>query len=440
MEAAWVANGREQPKQNLSDSVRVNKKRTLVAGGLLASVAMLVWLGGQSAEKRQEQADAVQRDSRDINRELLNENAAGAAAINLVIHHGQHGAAVDDAKEENPGAFTVANLNDTNSNGVLDSSENDGNGVAGEKDLMKLVIHPPTPNHGGEVELTVAGSAAIWKDSEKKTVEKKRTFKAAQLPLTRWVEVTARSEEIGAVRITATHNDLSDTVVATGVWGEIQATLHDRDQAIWPDIGTETLRMVTLRGGKAGLAAPDVKYLKNVILFKFVIFPKGVGSGETSFIKFDNARQMQLLKWRIKASGKKVVDENIPFPPGDELVNDDPSQSGETNVPDTNGQLFAHDAPGLRSWRASPAEDQLFYRYNFLEFTRVRFDDVQPQGGEKDNPKVDGSRCTPKVKWTLAHSLRKVEKRWTRTTGDDTESSVNFIKLGHSKIPAKPPF
>ena len=38
--------------------------------------------------------------------------------------------------------------------------------------------------------------------------------------------------------------------------------------------------------------------------------------------------------------------------------------------PDANGQLFAHDAPGLRSWRASPAEDQLFYRYNFLEFTR----------------------------------------------------------------------
>jgi len=148
---------------------------------------------------------------------------------------------------------------------------------------------------------------------------------------------------------------------------------------------------------------------------------------------------MQLRKWRIKASGKKVEDENIPFPPGDELVNDDKSQVGETNVPDVNGQLFAHDAPGLRSWRASPAEDQLFYRYNFLEFTRVRFDNVQPQGGDKDDLKVDGSRCTPKVKWTLAHTLKKVEKRWTRTTGNETESSVNFIKLGHSKLPAKTP-
>jgi len=440
MEATWVADGREQPKQNLSDTVRVNRKRTLAAGGLLASVAMLVWLGGHSAEKRQEQVDTVQRDDRNVNPALLNENAVGVAVINLVIHHGQNGAAVDNAKEENPGAFTVANLNDTNSNGVPDNRENDGNGVAGEKDLMKLVIHPPTPNHGGEVELTVTGSAEIWKDPGKKTVEKKRSFKVSQLPLTRWVEVTARSEEIGTVRITATYNDASDTVVATGVWGEIQATLHDRDQAIWPDIGGETLRMVNLRGGKAGLAGQDVKHLTNVILFKFVIFPTGIGSGDTSFIKFDNARQMQKLKWRIKASGKKVEDENIPFPPEDELVNDDKSQAGETNVPDANGQLFAHDAPGLRSWRASPAEDQLFYRYNFLEFTRVRFDDVQPQGGEKDDPKVDGSRCTPKVKWTLAHSLRKVEKRWTRTTGDDTESSVNFIKLGHSKIPAKPPF
>ncbi|NBP89566.1 MAG: hypothetical protein EBU59_13915, partial [Planctomycetia bacterium] len=223
MEATWVADGREQPKQNLSDTVRVNRKRTLAAGGLLASVAMLVWLGGQSAEKRQEQVDAVQRDDRNVNPALLNENATGAAAINLVIHHGQHGVAVDNAKEENPGAFTVANLNDTNSNGVPDNRENDGNGVAGEKDLMKLVIHPPTPNHGGEVELTVTGSAEIWKDSGKKTVEKKRSFKVSQLPLTRWVEVTARSEEIGAVRITATHNDLSDTVVATSVWGEIQA-------------------------------------------------------------------------------------------------------------------------------------------------------------------------------------------------------------------------
>ncbi|NBP89091.1 MAG: hypothetical protein EBU59_11450 [Planctomycetia bacterium] len=412
----------------------------LAAGGLLASIAMLVWLGGQTAAKHKELADALEGNKRNGSRAPLSEGAAGVAAINLVIHHGQHGVAVDEAKEENPGAFTVANLNDTNSNGALDNSENNGNGVAGEKDLMKLVIHPPAPNLGGEVELTIAGSAEIWKDSEKKTVEKKRSFKASQLPLTRWVEVTAKSEEIRAVRITATYNDLSDTVVATGVWGEIQATLHDRDQAIWPDIGAETLRMVNLRGGKAGLAGPDVKHLKNVILFKFVIFPKGIGGGDTSFIKFDNARQMQLLKWRIKASGKKVVDENIPFPPGDELVNDDKSQAGETNVPDADGQLFAHDAPGLRSWRASPAEDQLFYRYNFLDFTRVRFDDVQPQGGEKDDPKVDGSRCTPKVKWTLAHSLKKVEQRWTRTTGDDTESSLNFIKLGHSKIPANPPF
>ncbi len=401
---------------------------------------MLVWLGGQLAAKRQEQVDAVQRDNRNVNPALLNENAAGAAAINLVIHHGQHGAAVDDAEEENPGAFTVANLNDTNSNGAPDNSENNGKGVAGEKDLMKLVIHPPTPNHGGEVELMVAGSARIWKDAEKVTLEEKRTFKVSQLPLTRWVEVTAKSETIGAVRITATYNDVCDTVVATGVWGEIEETLHDRNHAIWPDIGEETLRMVTKRGGSAGLAAPHGTYMKNVIVFKFVISPKGIGSGETSFIKFDNARQMQLLKWRIKASGKTVVNENVSFPLEDESVNDDPSQSGETNVPDANGQLFAHDAPGLRSWRASPAEDQLFYRYNFLEFTRVRFDDVQPQGGEKDDPKVDGSRCTPKVRWTLAHTFKKVEQRWTRTTGDEHESSVNFIKLGHSKIPAKPPF
>lgn len=400
---------------------------------------MLVWLGGQLTAKRREQADAVQRSKREVNRAFLGEGDAAVAAINLVIHHGQDGTAVDEAEEENLGAFTVANLNDTNSNGVPDNRENNGNGVAGEKDLMKLVIQPLKPGQRGEVELMVTGHARIWKDAEKVMLEKERTFKVSQLPLTRWVEVTAKSETIGAVRITATHNGLSDTVLATGVWGEIDATLHDQSQAIWPDLGEETLRMVMKRGGKAGLATPHAKYMKNVIVFKFIISPKGIGSGETSFIKFDNARQMRLLKWEIQASGKKLERENIPFPRGDESVNDDPSQSGETNVPDAQGQVFAHDAPGLRSWRASSVDDQLCYRYNFLEFTRVRFDNIQPQGGEKDAPKVDGSRCTPKVKWTLAHTLKKVGNRWTRTTGDAEESRVNFIRLGHSTIPAKPP-
>jgi hypothetical protein len=80
--------------------------------------------------------------------------------VELTIHHGQSGAAVDNSKEETEGAFTVANKNDTNGDGNIDKDQNPvtatARGIA-EVDLMKLIIHKPFPDLGGNVVLSCQG-------------------------------------------------------------------------------------------------------------------------------------------------------------------------------------------------------------------------------------------------------------------------------------------
>lgn len=99
--------------------------------------------------------------------------------VNLSIFDGQGGDQVGsgwiidpDRLEETRGAFTVANLNDTDADGILDV--NDAAVIAtpqgeNEKDLMKLVLHEPL-NYFEEDTGTLridSGSIAIYSSATK---------------------------------------------------------------------------------------------------------------------------------------------------------------------------------------------------------------------------------------------------------------------------------
>ena len=73
------------------------------------------------------------------------------------------------------GAFTVANLNDTDSDGhpdedgILETTDaDDTNGVPGEKDLMKLVLKKPASRAAGDsMHVTLDNRLRLYHDSEK---------------------------------------------------------------------------------------------------------------------------------------------------------------------------------------------------------------------------------------------------------------------------------
>ena len=103
-------------------------------------------------------------------------------------------------------------------NGVLASPKG-----RDEVDLMKLVLHKPVPDNGGDVKLTVtAGSVVLWKESthqNKHTLTSGSiTFPTTDLDKTIWVELTAASVTLRDVTLTLTYGGATDTVRATGIW------------------------------------------------------------------------------------------------------------------------------------------------------------------------------------------------------------------------------
>ncbi|MCS7188083.1 MAG: hypothetical protein RMK89_14200, partial [Armatimonadota bacterium] len=87
--------------------------------------------------------------------------------FDLDIADGQFGEIVPDNLEETEGALTVANLNDTDSNGIVDVNQSP---VTGEKDLMKLVVRFGNTGSGGTATLRATNGGQlikIWKNHDK---------------------------------------------------------------------------------------------------------------------------------------------------------------------------------------------------------------------------------------------------------------------------------
>ena len=155
-------------------------------------------------------------------------------AVNLRIFNGQSGPEILEAKEATQGAFTVANLNDTDGDGVIDNVDSavlaNGDGTSNEVDLMKLIISKPAnPPAGANLILTVvSGSVALWRSPSKGTavplvggVYTIATDSMAAAGETVWVEATDWSLIVGDIVLKLTYSadtDAQDIVTATGIW------------------------------------------------------------------------------------------------------------------------------------------------------------------------------------------------------------------------------
>lgn len=395
------------------------------------------------------------------------ENVKAKPTVDLDIFNGQGATrAVQEIHEEDIGAFTVANRNDTNGDGTPDNDPSQSP-VNGEKDLMKLIIWRPKPNNGGNVTLqfdsgaqAVGSMVKLWTD-DKKTTEIPLTNGALTIPINTintpfgggfrkevWVELCYGSVNVRDVTATLTYNGFTDKVAATAIWA-VQTDFKNRlTDTMWSDAGKPLTDTFTgTYGGKFGIQyAPDPVNVQYAMGMEFRIGPSAkVQEWDKWHVKFDVTRQKERGAWKIV--GNTVTSLGTVHWPGrtsfssaaptgasiDYSNDDDPNPPGgipnsdNDNTPQ-NDHVYSIDGPGFPN---NGAVDQVIYRANFLEFVRVRFDGHTPdrtQGNE-------GSRCSGKWPWYVTIWAEKHGTSYQQRAG-----KPNAVAEGYSAIlPAPSP-
>jgi hypothetical protein len=327
--------------------------------------------------------------------------------VDLEIYDGQDGDLVDESVEGIVGAFTVANINDSNGNGTNDVDDTD---VEGEEDLMKLVIQIPVPDVGGCLSLNMSAGVKVWRSADKSLgQETATTFNVADLPTNLWVELTAQSLSLQDRWLEIDYLGCRDKVKSTGVWAEKTGFKNATSDGMWVDAGSPmTNTFGTVYGGLFGIqySNPPVN-VQYAMGMEFTVSPSGVGA--IPRVLFDVTRQKERMSWII--AGNNVIPYAGPdYWPGQlsftnagatgvdiDLSTDDlggspaSSATDEDNTPQ-NDHIYSIDGPG-HDHTGGPLQ-QVVRRLNFLEYVRVSFNGVRPSLDTKE-----GSRCSPKSAW-----------------------------------------
>lgn len=298
----------------------------------------------------------------------------------MIIHHGQFGSAVDKTKEEvknkldangvpeedaqgnkiklGEGAFTVANLNDTDNDGHADYTYEDHEANAGhaaadgrdETDLIKVILKKPSIYVAGST-LTFevsygngsSDSAKVWKDKfreEEADVSESFSFPESETERVYWVELISPSAEIGDYHFSYSYDDsgFTDYANATAVWASLTAVEHNNRPAA--EILTDPKWTEVTGGTKAKLEVPfnaglmDQNLglgLENVIYFRYTVTPPRIHAYE-DIVKVDIGRRKQVKSWVTDDAGNVAPGAmtNDPWPLEPEFANDDGLETDES--------------------------------------------------------------------------------------------------------------
>jgi hypothetical protein len=363
----------------------------------------------------------------------------------LTLHNGQGGSGVAQNLQEKTGAFTVANLNDTDNDGTADDGDNDVRAATGgpdgrdELDLMELNIARPSPDFGGHLRVRVNGSARLWEHSYKGTeiglsggaVD----LATSSLPKTVWVELPSGSGSLRNVEIGSQYMGVNeiDVVKATGIWVTGVDSKHDAGDSHWSDITTPPKNLIDALGGYGLRLINPTNGVRNVIGVRFQLSPGDVW--HESNVYFDMSRSADGKVWEQDAGGTWMLVDSRTFPTNMEAANDDYHNNDESpGASDPQGGFFSMDAPGYASPYAPSDRAMMVWRANFNEFMRIAFTS-RPSGST-----LSGSRCSPYYGWHLRHRVYRdgATGMWARTTGDASESSENDIAPGHIEVGQNP--
>ena len=336
----------------------------------------------------------------------MNAVASTAVQFDLDIADGQNGAIVPDHLEEIEGAFTAANLNDTNSDGTPDVNQNL---VTGEKDLMKLVVRFGNTGAGGKATLRAIKGAnliRIWKKDDKSgnQIPLPYTFNVPanqRIPyrVLGWIEGIQPSNQLQDVVLELEYQGKKDRVAATLIWAE-RTNFRNSGAQLSQDLDNPIVHETFWDyGRRLGLIPIFDNRVHNGMEMEFTIHPSGIRSlVDRGRVIFDITRQKESKGW---TDGVQDLSED--FPDGDEIPNDDSVQNDEDNHP-TNDHIYSVDFPGFF---LPPEANERVHRMNAYEFVRVRFDGQQFQN---QNGVVEGSRCSNKVPWRSRIRARRDPK------------------------------
>jgi len=367
--------------------------------------------------------------------------------VDLRIYDGQDGPQIPYPQEESRGAFTVANKNDTDGDGVTDNVDADGviatPAGRNEVDLMRLDIARPYVGFEGTMTLHVpSGQVILWQESTK--VNRLPVddggyiqFTNADFPPTGdsktvWAEVFSASASVRDISMVLSYRAYTDTVTATGVWATLTAVEHDTRTANelfaqgtpWESMPAPNPKNWVEAYGGTGLRPVDLAYgVANGIAMRFTVQPTDAVSEPNLY--FDITRRANTNTQVLDALGGVLAQVIEPFPLRNEWSNDDPSDNDESPAPDSEGRMFSFDAPGYNTAFPPLGGQTLIYRGSFEEFLRVGIRTPAEGEGEK------GSRASDLFEWHTLHRCEKDQNgRWARTTGDQAESDVNQVEPG----------
>ncbi len=282
--------------------------------------------------------------------------------VNLTIHNGLYqvensqgqitavyGAqAIADEFELSVGAVTVANMNDTDGDAIIDSNDNDVlfnlNKGFEEIDLMKLVIGSGQsfPEHCTDVVvLQHTGDIAFWNTSTKGSPAS-LSFPLNTLPQTVYVEAISPSTTIRDINIRAMREGVvQDGVKATAIWVNKKEAYQLRTDPTNPaNLGIDNSELTdwiadngdAVDGSYYGFGSfnPTANspnndtYFGGRILFEFELLPNGIENELNALgIIFDIGRRIRKNRVEIEINDRAATESIIDFPGYVELFNDD---------------------------------------------------------------------------------------------------------------------
>ena len=367
---------------------------------------------------------------------------------------------ISRVKEYDLGAITVANINDTDGDGIIDNIDN--NGVIdddlgrNEVDLMKLVIKKPIPDNGGSATLSiVSGNIKLWNNPDKtgeiNVPPSGISFSTSQLDKVIFIEAIEQSSSVGDIELKLEYMGNEDMVRATGIWfieHEYWVTRVDAMDltvvdpvAIDPvnnpnpitdllDLGTGSSQLETTiingniswKGSRYGHGTyreesgnnpQEDEKIGGKFLFEFEIFPHLTATEISDFkIKLDITRQRKTrLRSIVSGSGDLIIPNNNErdFPweisSDNETPNDDGGSFDEDNTL-KNDFIYSYDAAGIN-------RDDSYVNFaafnmsktSFSEFVRIKFgEDFQNQNGL-----VEGTRASNRSDWHSFYYAKRGE-------------------------------
>lgn len=371
----------------------------------------------------------------------------------LTIYNGQNGAAVSDLVEETVGAFTVANLNDTDGDGVADSGDSDvvaftdaqgkTRGVD-EVDLMQLVVSRPVGYvAGSEVSIVlVHGHARFW-DSKTKGNEYTLapsnyfdvSFNEGEQTRTIWVEAFDYSTYSRDIIIKASYQGAIDIVCATGVWSRI----YDYELALRPadDVLAETPfsllgandgpRLSVQDDGGTGVRPANDTFIGNTIIMAFLVYPFDIVN--EARVKFDATRRVERAA-TVLYDAPPTTHPNIDMPDLLDQANDDASnteEAGPLGTPASGYYIFAYDSPRATLAMLTQGEKAMIVNQNLEDYVRVNVNGQLPAGNT-----LSGSRASDKFLWNTKFTITKTGPggTWVRSTQENS----NVIGTGHVEL------